>query len=79
MTSAETRRRAYIRAYTPQTIEQKLNEAVAAAQDYAMQEGQHGVKVIRHEPTVFTVAVSPDVAYGRTMEHDEFRGERLPR
>jgi hypothetical protein len=77
MTSAGNGHVAYIRAFTPQTIEQKLNEAVAAAQDYAMREGRHGVQVTRHEPTAFTVAVSPDIAYGRTIEHDEFRAERL--
>lgn len=78
MKSAGNERVARIRAFTPQTIEEKLNEAVAAAQDYAMQGGRHGVKVTRHEPTVFTVSVSPDVAYGRTMEHDEFRPRQLP-
>lgn len=79
MTSPDNGHVTYIRAFTPQTIEQKLNEAVAAAQDHARRKGQHGVKVVRHEPTAFTVAVSPDVAYGRTIEHDEFRAERLPR
>jgi hypothetical protein len=79
MTSADNGHVAYIRAFTPQTIELKLNEAVASAQDYAMQEGRHGVKAIRHEPTAFTVAVSQDVEYGRTIEHDEFRAEWLPR
>ena len=76
MTTAGNGHVARIRASTPQTIEQKLNEEVAAAQDYAMREGRQGVKVTRHEPTAFTVAVSPDVAYGRTVEHDELRAER---
>jgi hypothetical protein len=78
MKSVGNGRVAHIRAFTPQTIEEKLNEAVEAARDYAMQEGRHGIKVTRHEPTVFTVSVSPDVAYGRTMEHDEFRPRERP-
>ena len=42
MTSADHGHVTYIRAFTPQTIEQKLNEAVAAAQDHARRKGQQG-------------------------------------
>ncbi|MCZ9884742.1 hypothetical protein [Arthrobacter sp. B2a2-09] len=72
MTSADNGHMAHIRAFTPQSIEQKINQAVDSAQNRALQEGHHGVKVTRHSPTAFTVAVSPDVAYGWTMEQDEF-------
>ncbi|MCZ9880584.1 hypothetical protein [Arthrobacter sp. B2a2-09] len=72
MTSADNGHMTHIRAFTPQSIEQKLNHAVDSAQSHALQQGRHGVKVTRHSPTTFTVAVSPDVAYGWTQEHDEF-------
>lgn len=62
-----------VRAYTPDGIEQQLNAAVASVQIAAMVEGRWGIRVTRHEPTTFTVAVCPEVVYGQTVEYDELR------
>ena len=73
MTSPAPKYTAYIHAATPHSVEQKLAHAVDSVQNHAREEGRHGVKVTRHSLTTFTVAVSPDVAYGWTTEHDELR------
>ena len=55
---------------TPRIVSEDLDAAVALAQQHAMGAGKHGVLVTRHGPASFTVAVSGDVPYGITLEHE---------
>jgi hypothetical protein len=60
-----------ITAHDPDTVENDLNTAVDNVRKQAMQEGRHGILVIQHGYTSYTVAVSRDVPYGQTYERRE--------
>ena len=51
-------------------MHEKLDAAVAAARVEACTDRTRGVLVIRHEFNRFSVALSPDVPFGLTREHD---------
>jgi hypothetical protein len=55
----------------PHLIEGDLNAAVELAQQQALNEGRPGILVTRHGPASFTVAVSADVPFGITREHEQ--------
>lgn len=57
-----------ITAYDPQTLENELNAAEAAARTLAMQDRDHGILVTRHNHTTYTVALSREIPYGETHE-----------
>ncbi len=48
-----------------------------AARAQAVRECLHGVLVTRHGPGSFTVTVSRDIAYGLTLERDDWH-DRAP-
>lgn len=48
----------------------ELNIAVQIAKECAAQDGRRGILVTRHAFSRFTVALSPEVAFGLIQEHD---------
>lgn len=50
-------------------MESGLDEAVAIARTLAMEEGRRGILVTRDGFGSFTVALSSDVPFGVTIEH----------
>jgi hypothetical protein len=44
------------------------NDAVVTAREHAMRERRHGILVMEHAYTRFTVAISRHVPYGQTHE-----------
>jgi hypothetical protein len=57
-----------VRGDKPLRIQEDLDVAVDRAVLQATQIGRHGVLVIQHSPTFYTVALSPDVPYGQIQE-----------
>jgi hypothetical protein len=57
-----------VSAHDPQTLENELNAAEAAARTLAMQNRDHGILVTRHNHTTYTVTLSRDIPYGETHE-----------
>ena len=58
-------------ANDPETVENDLNAAVEIVREQAMKECRHGILVIQHDYTSYTVAVSRHVPYGQTHERRE--------
>jgi len=54
------------------SLEDRLDEAVAAARAVAVQNGRQGILVTRHSYRSFTVALSDDVPFGQSRENQEF-------
>jgi len=61
-----------ITGHTPAAIDEELNTACEAAREHAVREGRNGLLVTRHGPDLYTVAVSSNVPYGQTREHDRW-------
>jgi hypothetical protein len=57
-----------VRAATRKDRDERLEAAVKKLQEAAMTHGKHGILVTRHEPGVYTVALSEDVPFGITRE-----------
>jgi hypothetical protein len=57
-----------VRGDKPLQIQEDLDVAVDRAVSQATRIGHHGVLVIQHSPTFYTVALSPDVPYGQIQE-----------
>ena len=68
ITTVEEGRHLHITGDTGDTIQTDLNTAVDIVKIQAIQEGRHGILVTRHGPGNYTVAISPEVPYGRTLE-----------
>lgn len=52
--------------------DRQLDAAVAVARTRAMREGRRGILVTRHAYDSFTVALSDDVPFGLTLEHQDW-------
>lgn len=70
ISTIEAGRSFFIAAADSRLIDAELNTAVAAANRYAMEDGQSGVLVTRHASRAFTVTVSAGVPYGEILEED---------
>jgi hypothetical protein len=53
------------------SLDRQLDEAVDAAITRAIREGRPGILVTRHAHDSFTVALSDDVPFGQTLEHQD--------
>ncbi|MFE4229217.1 hypothetical protein ACFRJ8_15160 [Arthrobacter sp. NPDC056886] len=53
------------------SLDRQLDEAVDAAITRAIREGRQGILVTRHAHDSFTVALSDDVPFGQTLEHQD--------
>lgn len=60
-----------VTAHDRKSLENDLNTAEAVAQNHAMQERDHGILVTRYNPTTYTVALSREVPFGQTHEHQQ--------
>jgi len=54
------------------SMERQLDEAVAIARTWAMEEGCQGILVTRHDFDSFSVALSDAVPFGLTREHQDW-------
>lgn len=52
-------------------LQEQLESAHEKVRSFAVSDGQHGVLITRHRHNVYTLAVSPEVPYGRTYERDD--------
>lgn len=64
-----------VTAHNPAFLDRKINDAIAVVLDRAMAEGRHGILVTQHSYNRYTVALSPEVPYGRTYERSELGPE----
>lgn len=64
---------AEFRVETKTEMNQRLDAAIAAAHQTAFATGSHGVLVTRHDFSHFSVALSPEVPFGLTLERDKAR------
>ena len=54
------------------SMDRRLDDAMAIARTWAMQEGRQGILVTRHDRGSFTVALSDAVPFGLTREHQDW-------
>lgn len=54
------------------SLEGQLDEAVTAAMTRAMRDGSQGILVTQHNYDSYTVALSDDVPFGLTREHQDW-------
>lgn len=78
ITTIEQGRYFHVTGSSPSMIDNSINAAVETARDHAIREGWQGIIVTRHEPGVYTVAVSGTVPYGEILERDEWGTTTLP-
>ena len=60
----------YVTGKSSDEVQTSLDRAVELAHLRALAGGWEGVLITRHEPAVFTVAVSPQVPFGVTCERE---------
>ncbi|QSZ55616.1 hypothetical protein AYX19_21225 (plasmid) [Paenarthrobacter ureafaciens] len=70
ITTLDSGRYFHVSGETSDEIQQDLDKAVQRAEGYAQREGWQGVLVSRHQPNLYTVAVSAEVPYGLTRERN---------
>ncbi|WP_442543636.1 hypothetical protein ACSBOX_17715 [Arthrobacter sp. KN11-1C] len=68
ITTVAEGRHFHITGDTPAIIQADLGAAVDMVKTHAIQERAHGILVTQHGPGTYTVAMSPEVPYGRTLE-----------
>lgn len=74
ITTIDPGRYFHVTGATPTAIEDSINAAVDMARDHSMREGRQGILVTRHDPCLYTVALSTDVPYGLIIERDAHGG-----
>jgi len=72
ITTIEPGRYFHVIAQNQSQIQDELNTAVESARAHASMEGWLGILVTRHSPETYTVALSPSVPYGLTIERDDW-------
>lgn len=77
ITTIDPGRYFHVTGATSTAIEDSINGAVEMARDHSMGEGWQGILVTRHDPSLYTVALSADVPYGVIMERDVY-GRSIP-
>lgn len=70
ITTIEPDRYFHVTGTTPTAIQDSITHAVQTAQEHSMREGWQGILVTRHNPGLYTVALSAEVPYGVIMERD---------
>ena len=73
ITTIDSGRHFHVSVERRSQLDEELNAAVDLARNRALKEGDMGILVTRHEPSVFTVALSKEIPYGTTVEHDTTR------
>lgn len=68
ITTIEPGRYFHVSATTPHEVASLISEAVGLAHRGSKGHGWFGVLISRHNPGLFTVALSPLVSYGETAE-----------
>ncbi|MGN5734546.1 hypothetical protein [Arthrobacter psychrochitiniphilus] len=71
ITTFDAGRTHIVEAKHPALIQEQLNAAENAAIQYAKKDGKHGILVVRHNYTKFTITVSAKVPHGETWEEEE--------
>lgn len=77
ITTIDPGRYFHVTGATSAAIEDSINAAVEIARDHSIVEGWQGILVTRHDPGLYTVALSADVPYGVIMERD-VHGRTMP-
>jgi len=70
ITTIETGRYFHVSGMSPREIERDLTKAVGLAQEGSKGHGWLGVLISRHETDLYTVALSPLVPFGQTLERE---------
>lgn len=72
ITTIDPGRYFHVTGATSTAIEDGINGAVEIAREHSMREGWRGILVTRHDPGLYTVALSAHVPYGVIMERDTY-------
>lgn len=72
ITTMEPGRYFHVTAQSACQIDDDLSTAVERAREHASEEGWLGILVTRHSPSMYTVALSSSVPYGRSFERDDW-------
>lgn len=59
-----------VTAVDRESMDLKLDAAVAEVREHALRGGRKGILITRHAPGSFTVTLSEEVPYGLTQERD---------
>jgi hypothetical protein len=59
-----------VKAMDGKSLDLELDAAVARLREQAVLDGTRGIVVTRYTPETFTVALSDDVPFGKTLELD---------